>query len=49
MKEKSQKKKKGKMNIDELLQNKKQFEKIVENDPEQADRLKKANEQDVKR
>ena len=41
--------KKGKMNVDELLQNKEKFKKIAENDPQAAEQLQKALAEELKR
>ena len=41
--------KKGKMNVDELLQNKGKFKKIAENDPNAAEHLQKALAEELKR
>ena len=48
MEEKDKKKKKGKMNVEELLQNKRILREIAEKDPDNA-KLKKAEPQEVNR
>jgi hypothetical protein len=41
IKERNYKTKKGKMNVEELLQNKSRIKEIIERDPEVADKIKK--------